>query len=407
MMNQEVDIFSFALGLDEHFRIIGLRVESSTLKPCLHIDIEYVKGTRFEMNGEEYSIYDHQERTWRHLDFFQYECYINCRVPRIRLKTGEIQLVSVPWSDSNRRFTLLFEQYVLQLTKEGLSASAVGRLLAIDPQRVYRIVKRYVVEALASTQLQPALHLSIDETSSKKGHNYLTILSDIEAKKVVGIGFGKDCQAAESAITEMEFRQLEIRSPKTISMDMSPSFIKAASKYLPQTQIIFDRFHISMHLNSAIDKIRRKEQKEHKELKYSRFLWLRNSKDIKHEHKETLKILASSFPTIGKAYELKEKFRQVWDNAKEDGRLKWLKAWLEEAWDSGIDELKQFVTMIDQHWYGIKTYFKTLRNNAFAERVNLKIQEIKRTAKGYRNMENFKYMIYFHLGDLNIITHYK
>jgi transposase len=74
---------------------------------------------------------------------------------------------------------------------------------------------------------------------------------------------------------------------------------------------------------------------------------------------------------------------------------------MKEAWASGIQPIRQFVNMLRNHWYGIKTYFKKLSTNAFAERVNLKIQEIKRIAKGYRNINNYKMMIYLHLGGLN------
>jgi transposase len=63
--------------------------------------------------------------------------------------------------------------------------------------------------------------------------------------------------------------------------------------------------------------------------------------------------------------------------------------------------------MLKDYWYGIKAYFKQVASNAFAERVNLKIQEIMRTAKGYRNIQNFMTMIYFHLGGLDLKTQYK
>lgn len=68
------------------------------------------------------------------------------------------------------------------------------------------------------------------------------------------------------------------------------------------------------------------------------------------------------------------------------------------AWDSSIVPMQKFVNTINAHWYGVETYFDKIQTNAFAERVNLKIQEIKRIAKGYRNTNNLFAMIYFHLG---------
>jgi transposase len=122
---------------------------------------------------------------------------------------------------------------------------------------------------------------------------------------------------------------------------------------------------------------------------------------LKDSQKELIADLSSQYKTIGEAYRLKELFREVLNHAQEDPRLKWLNAWMKEAWASGIQPIRQFVNMLRNHWYGIKTYFKKLSTNAFAERVNLKIQEIKRIAKGYRNINNYKMMIYLHLGGLN------
>ena len=95
------------------------------------------------------------------------------------------------------------------------------------------------------------------------------------------------------------------------------------------------------------------------------------------------------------------------DNAVNDKKLKWLNGWMKQAWESGIEEMQEYVKLLSDHWYGIKTYFNKMANNGFAERVNLTIQEIKRIAYGYRNIENYKIMIYLRLGKLNLTTHYK
>ncbi len=82
-----------------------------------------------------------------------------------------------------------------------------------------------------------------------------------------------------------------------------------------------------------------------------------------------------------------------------------LNKWTVEAWNSGLEPIRKFVNMLYDHWFGVEAYFKKIATNAYAERVNLKIQEIKRTAKGYRNIQNFIRMIYFHLGGLSFDTH--
>ena len=77
--------------------------------------------------------------------------------------------------------------------------------------------------------------------------------------------------------------------------------------------------------------------------------------------------MSDQYKTIGEAYRLKELFREVLNQAQYDSRLKWLNAWMKEAWASGIQPVRQFVNMLRDHWYGIKTYFKRLATNAFAE----------------------------------------
>lgn len=245
--------------------------------------------------------------------------------------------------------------------------------------------------------------LSVDETSTRKGHNYLTVLCDRKRKKVVGLAEGKDAAAVQEALLDMEVRGAYREEVRTITMDMSTGYISAATQFFEQAHIVFDRFHIVKKMNEAVDQIRRAEQKAcHEDFRRTRYLWLHNSDKLKEEQKNRIAILSASYPDIGEAYRLKEQLRSVLNQAAQDHRLKWLNAWIDEAIESGLEPILKFVDMLHNHWYGIKTYFNKLVTNAYAESVNLKIQEIKRKARGYRNINNFKMTIYFHLGDLNL-----
>jgi transposase len=309
-------------------------------------------------------------------------------------------LIKVPWAEEGSSFTLLFESKVLELVKDGMSVSRAGVSMRIGSGSVHRIIKRKVLDALLDEKLEPVRELSLDETSSKKGHNYLTILCDREEKKVVGIGVGKTIESVEEGLLEMEIRGGSRDMVRCISMDMWRAYIAAAQQKMGQAEIVFDRFHLTYNLNRAIDRVRRMEQRQFSDLKRTKYLWLKNYDNLKVEEKELIDDLSNQYTKIGEAYRLKELFREVLDQAQEDSRLRWLNAWMKEAWASGIPAICQFVNMLREHWYGIKTYFRKLATNAFAERVNLKIQEIKRIAKGYRNINNYKMMIYLHLGGL-------
>lgn len=402
----QIELFTIALNLESPWSIKSIRFEPTAIGSYdLHIDIVHQRGVRFEYEGNEYPVYDHQERTWKHLRFFQHECYLHARVPRVKTDDGKYRLISVPWAQTGSSFTLLMEKDVLSLIRAGLSATQAGKRFSITGKRVFGIVRRHVSSALSEQPLDNVKALSVDETSRCKGHNYLTIMCDREAKKVVGIAPGKDKEAFAHALIDMEVRGADRTKVKSVTMDMSKSYIAGVEENLAQVDIVFDRFHIVKKMNEAVDAIRRADQNEFKALKNSRYLWLKNHSSLGKAQQERVNQLAMAYPNIGTAYRLKELLKVVLDDARYNKRLTPINDWIKEAWNSEIKEVQDFVNMLHRHWYGIKTYFKKVADNAYAERVNLKIQEIKRTAKGYRNIQNFILMIYFHLGGLDFKIH--
>lgn len=404
-MDKELPIFTAALDLTSPWFVRSVSFEQRGEGKVLHVEVDHEAGSRFDYEHDSYPVYDHQDRQWRHLDFFQHTCYLHARVPRVKTKAGKVRLVEVPWAQPGSSFTLLFEANVMALLRAGLSASAVGRQLHIGDKRVFGLARRRVSQALAEQPLDQIKALSVDETSVRKGHHYFTIFGDREAGKVVGVSTGKDQDGFDHALIDMEVRGADRHNVTTVTMDMSAAYIAGVSQAMPEADIVFDRFHLAKMLNEAVDQIRRQEQKSFKELTNSRYLWLRNAADLGSEQTQRVEALSAAYPSLGQAYRLKELFRDVLDDASRSEQLGLLEDWIEQAWQSGLAPVQKFVNTLQTHWYGIETYFRHRSSNAFAERVNLKIQDIKRTAKGYRNPHNFVMMIYFHLGGLDLTTH--
>lgn len=395
-------LFAAALGIGPHWYIDKVEFKDGHSSRELHLTLEHKKGVKFRHEGELCPVYDHHYRVWRHLNFFQHECYIHAHIPRIKDKDGKVRLIEISWAHSNSSFTVLFEAYTALLVKSGMSVTAAGKYVGVSYKVIHRIIKSMVMEAMMEQPLENVTELAIDETSTKKGHNYFTILSDRKRKKVVGIWEGKSKESVRSASEEMIIRGVDTSKVRTITMDMSQSYIGAARDYFEQAEIVFDRYHISAQLNKVVDEIRRKDQREYHELTKSRFLWLKNSKKLSEKDKIKVGYLSEAYPNIGTAYRLKEMLKEVLDEAVNDHSIKPIKEWMKVALQTDLKPLHGFVKMLKRHWYGIKTYFKRHVTNAYAERVNLKIQEIKRIAKGYRNLTNYKMMIYFHLGKLEM-----
>ena len=164
-------VFTAALGLVSPWKITSVEFTPSSdgsSKKELHLYIGHDKGAKFKVAGHSYPVYDHQDRTWRHLNFFEHTCYLHARVPRVQTKDGHTLLVEVPWAQPGSRFTLLFEAFGQLLVAEGMSLMSAGRVMGVDGRSIGRIINRQVAEALSTQPLDQVSHLGIDETSSRK-----------------------------------------------------------------------------------------------------------------------------------------------------------------------------------------------------------------------------------------------
>ncbi|MBC7323791.1 MAG: transposase family protein, partial [Moorella sp. (in: Bacteria)] len=170
-------LFAHALGLTPPWKVT--EVIFSEQKGCLDIHVDFERGASFNCpvcGKPGAKAYDTEKQVWRHLDFFQYQAFIIARVPRVKCKHGcGIRKVEVPWARQDRGFTLLFEAYFLRLAKD-MPVAAIARLLNEHDTRLWRVVKHYVVAGRARADFSGVTRIGIDETSARKGHDYITYL---------------------------------------------------------------------------------------------------------------------------------------------------------------------------------------------------------------------------------------
>ncbi len=117
--------------------------------------------------------------TWRHLNFFQHQAYLNARVPRVRCDTCGVKTANVPWARPDSGFTLLFEALVMTMVS-AMPVKAVAWIVGEHDTRLWRVVHHYVDQARAGTDASGVTRLAIDETAARRGHDYVTLFVDIE-----------------------------------------------------------------------------------------------------------------------------------------------------------------------------------------------------------------------------------
>ena len=143
----ESELFEAALGIKAPWCVSEAALD--TAAQTLTVRIDFAPGSRFVVPGEEgaHPVHDTVEKRYRHLNFFQHECFLVVRTPRVKLPNGAVRLVEPDWAGRLKGFTLLFEALVLTLSRE-MTFMAIARLTGETWHRVTAICKRYVDVAL-------------------------------------------------------------------------------------------------------------------------------------------------------------------------------------------------------------------------------------------------------------------
>lgn len=414
-------LFTAALQLEYPWKVTKVELKpekEGSSKMELHIDVDFERGARFifyfddgkqwvDADGKpiEKSAHDTVKRTWQHLNFFQYKTYIHARVPKVSDGEGHCPTARVPWARKNSGFTLLFEAMVMEYAKH-MSVSSISKLLEVNDKRLWRVIKHYVDDARKLEDYSSVRNLGIDETS-RKGHNYISVMVDLDERKVIYTTEGKDHTTVDRFVTDFKEHKGVPDNIDIVTCDMSLGFKKGITENFKNSKTVADKFHVIKHANEAVDKVRKKESKYESELKGSKYLWLKNEGNLTDKQLEwKQKILKSAkHLKTARAYairvELQDIYEQCIDRQSAEPRLKKLYSWMMH---SRLDDIKEFCKLVKSHWTEILNYFDYRYTNAILEGVNCIIQNVKCRARGFRNMEYFKTMIYLNCGKLDIDT---
>lgn len=401
---ETIDLFTAALNLSEPWKVENVdfrHVEDGKLE--LHINIGFKEGGVFDCPvdgcGEKATAYDTSERTWRHLNFFQYKTYIHARQPRVKCKKHGVKTVEVPWARPGSGFTLLFEGWCLELAKH-VPVSVIADMVGEHDTRLWRFIDHYVKEARSHEDYSETTAVGIDETS-KKGHSYITVAVDLKEKKVIFAVDGKDSTTVKAFADDFVLHGGNVSKIGIITCDMSLGFKKGIRERFQNAKMIIDKFHVIKHANEAVDSTRKAEARKNAELKGTKYIWLKNSENLTDKQKEKKESLMKLHLKTGRALMMREELQDIYENAgtrkTAETRLNELCSWIMH---SRIREMKPFAKLVRNHFEEILNYFDYQYTNAILEGMNSIIQNIKRRARGFRNTEFFKTMIYLVCGKL-------
>jgi transposase len=399
----ETTLYEHILGITKPWFVEYVDLKNDVV----HVYISYNDNVqlRCPVCGQITSRYDSKPRTWRHMDTCQYQTLIRCNIPRADCPEHGALQIDVPWAQKHGRFTKVFENQVIDWLQE-LSINAVARRFHLSWNAVDRIMREAVTRGLERRQNPNMTDLSVDEVSRKKGHNYVTIVSN-KLGQVLSVQNGRDKTALNAFYAALSEEQLA--SIETISMDMSPAYIYATIEQIPNAKdkICFDKFHVIQDLNKAVDGVRKSElghiaTQHRRSLHLSRYVWMRNEDNLTEAHRMIKQKLSQVATKTARAWAILQYAKTLWDDqdpkSAEKGWLKWY-GW---AIRSRLTPMKTVAKAIKEKLWGIVNAITKKRTNAMAESINAKLKIIKVRAKGFTSPERYRAVIMFYLGGLNL-----
>lgn len=401
-MNPE-SLFGIALGINPPWEVVG--IEFSKEAKRLDIKISFQRGATFDcpVCGTPVPAYDTTEKTWRHLNFFQYEAYLTARVPRVKCPNAGcgVKQVQVPWARAGSGFTLLFEALVMFLVRE-MPVKVAAALLGEHDTRIWRVLDFYVQSARTQADYSEVKRVGIDETSARRGQDYISLFFDLDQRRLLFGTGGKDHETVKAFTEDLKAHGGTPENVTAACIDMSKAFIKGIREALPNAEITFDPFHLIQLMNDALGKVRAEEARLFPELLHgSRYAFLKNPENLTEKQDETLTKLSRYRLKTAKAYLIKLALQDVYFAPTREDAIALLKSWYIWAIRCQIEQVKKVARTVKDHWNGILAWFDSKLSNGFLEAVNGLIQAAKRRARGYRSTKNLINMAYLIAGKLD------
>ena len=393
------------LGLDDSWRVdaVDLRLDERRVEIRLaHVG----SGVYCPECGQSCGLADHaEERRWRHLDTMQFTTELVARLPRCRCPDHGVKTIVPPWAGKHSRFTLFFEAFAIEVLQACRTVKAAASLLGLSWDAAQTIMDRAVERGLERREATPIPHVGIDEKSFGKGHDYVTVLTDIDGSRVLDVAPERTQAAAEAVLETLTVVQRQ--EVVAVAADMLPAYAIAVANQTPNAELVHDKFHVAKHLGEAVDQVRRAENKalqaeDDDRLKGTRQLWLFNKANLSPAQRRRFAAIRQNGLKTARAWAIKEEFRWFWRHVYPTSAEEFFSQWYAWGVRCRLRPIIKVARMLKRHLPNLLSYFRHRITNATSEGFNSVIQALKYAARGFRSFQNYRTRILFFCGKLDL-----
>ena len=293
-------------------------------------------------------------RRFEYVPLWNIKVYFVYAPRRVQCRRCGVHVEQLPWATGKHRMTDTLAWFLAGWAKR-LSWTEVARSFNTSWKSVYRAVEMAVTWGLAQRDLSGVSAIGVDEIALRKGHNYLTLVYQIDGhcKRLLWIGAERTEQTIRAFFTE--FGAERSRALQFICSDMWKPYLKVIAEQAGQAIHILDRFHIMKYFSDGLDDVRAQETRELKANGYepvlskTRWLLLKRPENLSEDQSVSLAELLKYNLRSVRAYLLKEDFQAFWNYASPHWAGLFLNKWCTKVMRSQIEPMKKIARMLRKH----------------------------------------------------------
>lgn len=326
---------------------------------------------------------------------------------RVNCSSCGVKVERVPWCEGNSPLTTEYRWFLAGWARR-MSWKEVASCFSVSWDHVYNSVKHAVSWGLAHRDLSGIESIGIDEVQWQRGHQYQTLVYQIDqgCKRLLWVGSDR---TAKTLLRFFRFLGKERSSQlQFVCSDMWQAYLKVIAKKVPDAIHILDRFHVMQKMSKAIDKVRAAEVKQLKADGYepiltgSRWLLLKRPENMTdHQTVRLDELLQYNLKSV-RSHLMKEDFQRFWDYTYPANAGKFLDAWCVRAMRSQIEPMKSMARTLRSKRELMLNWFRAggALSSGVVEGFNNKLKLITRKSYGFRTQNAYETALYHTLGAL-------
>lgn len=353
-----------------------------------------------------------EERVWRHVPLWGIAVWFRYAPRRVECPEHGVVVEDLPWNEGKRRLTTAMMGFLARWARR-LSWRETAQVFQVSWEAVYRSVEWFVAWGLAHRELKGIESIGVDEIHWGRGlraSNFLTIIYQIDAhcRRLLFVGKGRSKRTLRQGLKALGPEV--VQGLRFVCSDMWKPYLEVIAAQAGQALHVLDRFHITMHLNQAVDQVRRAEtvrlraagQASAERLKHTRWALLCRGSRVRGRARQKLDALLASKLQTARAWELKEGFAHFWKYRSVIWAGAYLHYWCYRAMRSRLEPMKKVARMLRAHEPLLLNWFRAKGeiSSGAVEGLNNKLRVMTRRSYGFRTFEAMEIALYHTLGRL-------